>query len=367
MDGKISRRNALKYCAGTLSAVAVASLFDSRCEAKGLAWSSLFARRPYIHTRGVQVLDTDLTLKNWPQMAKDAGLNMIAIGPSGIDAYIKNFLQAEEGQKFLAECKSFGIEVEHETHLASHLLPREYFDKDPTMFRENENGDRVREYNFCISHKDVLDIVAENAVKYAKQLVSTTGRYYFWTDDGIYMCKCKKCRQYSDSDQALIYENHIIRALRKEVNPNAQLAHLAYTQTFNPPTQVKPEPGIFLEFAPIYRLYTEPLSNTKVGQKNQVTHGQVLEALDGNLEVFPRKTAKVLEYWMDVSRFSDWKRPAVQLPWDEKVFLDDVNTYAKRGIRDITCYAAWIDADYVNKFGMPPIDAYGRGLKNYKA
>ena len=57
-----------------------------------------------------------------------------------------------------------------------------------------------------------------------------------------------------------------------------------------------------------------------------ITHGEYIDALEANLKVFPKETAQVLEYWMDVSLFSDWKKPAVQLPWNKNVFLSDINT-----------------------------------------
>ena len=44
-----------------------------------------------------------------------------------------------------------------------------------------------------------------------------------------------------------------------------------------------------------------------------------LHALEANLEVFPKDTAQVLEYWLDVSRFSRWKRPGVKLPWNREI------------------------------------------------
>jgi hypothetical protein len=42
--------------------------------------------------------------------------------------------------------------------------------------------------------------------------------------------------------------------------------------------------------------------------------------------VFPAGTAQVLEYWLDVSRFSQWKRPAVRLPWRRDVLEADLAT-----------------------------------------
>ena len=75
------------------------------------------------------------------------------------------------------------------------------------------------------------------------------------------------------------------------------------------------------------------------------THGEQLDAVDANLEVFGRKGAQVLDRrWLDVSRFSLWRREnVVGLPWNAQVLADDLHTYAVRGIRCITSFAVWID------------------------
>ena len=149
-------------------------------------------------------------------------------------------------------------------------------------------------------------------------------------------------------------ENRVLRALRG-IDARARLAHLAYTNTLRPPKAVKPEPGVFLEYAPIRRRYDLPYDKqTEPGNPN------ALSALDANLEVFPAETAQVLEYWLDVSRFSGWKRPAVKLPWHRDVLETDVATYRARGIRHITSFAVYIDADYRDRYGEPGfVQEYG--------
>ena len=73
----------------------------------------------------------------------------------------------------------------------------------------------------------------------------------------------------------------------------------------------------------------------------------------------------MLEYWLDVSRFSGWKRPAKKLPWNREVFLADLDTYAGRGIRHVTTFACYIDADYLKRHGEPlALNDYGAGLRN---
>jgi hypothetical protein len=116
---------------------------------------------------------------------------------------------------------------------------------------------------------------------------------------------------------------------------------------------------VFLEYAPINRRYHVPYA-----RQTGSLHFDGFDMLDANLQVFRPQTAQVLEYWLDVSRFSDWTRPAVKLPWNTEVFVADLDAYSVRGIRHITTFAAWVDADYLKCFGEPNfIGEYGAGLR----
>ena len=319
---------------------------------------------PFFKTRGVVLVTQDMQTWDWPSKAKQAGIS--TIGTHITPSQVATFFATEAGQSFQQACRESGLEVEHELHAMSDLLPRHLFKKDPNMFRMNKKGERTRDHNFCVHSKAALDIICENAVRYAKILHSTTGRYFYWIDDGQPMCFCPKCRGLSDSDQALLLENRILRELRR-VNPRATLAHLTYLNTMQAPSQVKPEEGIFMEFAPIQRRMDTPLSQCDaIGQKGRL-HGKILDDLDANLEVFGADGAQALEYWLDASLFAGWKRAATKkIPWNNQVFLDDMKTYADRGIQHITTFAAWIDGDYIKRFGPPPLTEYGQGLYNYK-
>jgi hypothetical protein len=125
-----------------------------------------------------------------------------------------------------------------------------------------------------------------------------------------------------------------------------------------PPKKIRPEEGVFLEYAPIFRRYDIPYE-----QQQDPKHKDRLSALDANLEVFPKDTAQVLEYWLDISRVSGWRKLSIKLPWKREVFLADVETYRKRGIRHVTSFAAWVDAEYRDHFNdLKFIDEYGAGL-----
>ncbi|MCL4694864.1 MAG: DUF4838 domain-containing protein, partial [Candidatus Hydrogenedentes bacterium] len=252
---------------------------------------------PQFTTRGAILGVRDMETYDWPALAASAGLTTLAthVTPSEVAA----FMNTETGQQFRENCTKYGIEIEHELHALGDLLPRSLFEKNPEMFRMDDAGNRVREHNLCVHSSQALEVAAENAARYTRLLPSSTGRYFYWIDDAMPMCRCPECRGYSDSDQALILENHLLRAIRS-VDARASLAHLAYVNTLDPPITVRPDPGIFLEFAPIERRYDRPLSaRDTMGAMHDVTHGQLLDALDANLEWFGAESAQILEYWLD--------------------------------------------------------------------
>jgi len=314
---------------------------------------------PFFKTRGVVITPQDLTLGDWLERARHAGLTTIALHP--FPGLVLGFVRTDDGQKFLEKSHRLGLQVEYELHAMRELLPRSLFPKDKSLFRMNEKGERVADANLCVHSPSALDMAAENALKFARQLRPTTGRYFFWGDDGQPWCRCDRCRNLTDSDQALMFENHLMKTLRG-IDSKASLAHLAYANTLSPPSGVKPEPGVFLEYAPIKRRYDIPY-------KQQITPDQPdgLSSLDANLKVFPAETAQVLEYWLDVSRFSGWKRPAVKLPWRRDVVEADLASYGSRGIRHVTSFAVYVDADYKKRYGEPEfIDEYGKALESYR-
>lgn len=302
-------------------------------------------------TRGVVISPDDLTL-DWPERAARAGLTVIALGAA--PSVLIEFIGSEKGKAFLAKCRKLGLDVEYEMHAMFELLPRSLFDESPSLFRMDEDGKRVRDGNLCVHSERALAIVCRNAVRICRALKPTTHRYFLWFDDGEPGCRCPKCREFSDSEQALIVENRMLQAIRK-LDSKASLAHLAYTRTLDAPVKVKPSPGVFLEFAPFTRSYKAPLSGP--------SNSKDLDALNANLKVFGAADAHVLEYWLDVSLFSGWKKPAVRLPFDERILREDVKTYASLGIRSVTTFAVYIDHEYVKMHGEPPVETYGQALR----
>jgi hypothetical protein len=112
----------------------------------------------------------------------------------------------------------------------------------------------------------------------------------------------------------------------------------------------------------IHRRYDLPYE-----KQNGPAGSDALSSLEANLEVFPADTAQVLAYWLDVSRFSGWKRPAVKLPWRRDVVEADLATHGSRGIRHVTSFAVYVDADYLKRYGeLDFIQDYGKALSTFR-
>ena len=310
-------------------------------------------------TRGVIVAAKNLSgAFDWPRLAHEAGLTTIAthVGPADVVPFMESGL----GRRFTDACAEYGIAVEHELHALEHLLPRDLFAKNPELFRMDEKGNRVGDWNCCATNERGLEIIAENAVKVARICRATTGRYYYWLSDAKPICKCPKCRALCGADQAVLIENAIVRALRREIDPDAILSHLAYLETLQTPKSVKPDPALFLEFAPFRRWH----STTR--RDDLAEGGEYLARLDDLLTAFPAETAQVCEYWLDESLFCGWKKPLVHIPWDAERTRRDIAAYVKRGIRHFTTFAVSIDDDYIADFGSDSLGCvkeYGKLLK----
>ncbi len=318
---------------------------------------------PFFTMRGIVL--------GWSEVSNSSVIDYIAIAKkNGINTFsVYNAPRTTVVWKnFANQCALAGIDLEFEEHMMSYLLPRSLFSTHPEYFRMKADGTRTNDANGCPSSEGALAEVYNHALELGVNYASTNHKYYFWMDDGGDICHCEKCKNLNASDQALIFENKALEAL-KTIDPEAKLAHLAYSATLVPPTTVEPAEGIFLEFAPFHRSWDAPLKNTWVKGRTGITHAEYLRQLKANLEIFPTETAQVLEYWMDDSLFSNWNESKlVQVPWKSDVFTSDVETYASYGIRSITCYAAYVGPRYVQKFGYPSfLDEYGQTLLNYRS
>ncbi len=293
--------------------------------------------------------------KKWIDRMADHGIDVLGLHPVGGGESHKHIqrmlglLKADEYRSYLDYAVSRGLKIEYEMHAASFLVPREMYKIHPEYFRMDETGARTPHLNFCFSNPEAMEIALSNAETLAQNLYASEPNYYFWLDDDAKGsgCRCEKCRAYSFSDQQLLFENALVKRLRKR-NPNAAVSHLAYYQAMHPPKEIRPEEGIFLEYAPIERDMKKSLSAQGADRKH----------IDALLNFFGRKNARVLEYWFDNSYFSGWKKPPKPFSADNGLIKEDISFYASLGFDNIASFACFLGADYEALYGNVDISAF---------
>lgn len=310
-------------------------------------------------TRGIIVHPEDLTL-DWLDRMSAANLNALGLHPVGGSESHNSMLHAidwhtlPETRALFAEAARRGISVEYEAHSMGWLLPRHLFSLHPEWFRMNEHDERTPDFNFCVSHSDALDYVSERAALLAQLLPTGSSKYYFWLDDvSGGACHCPECRKLSASDQQLRAVNAMLAGLRR-VDPRAQLCYIAYHETLAVPNCTEPADGVFLEYAPFRRDHHRPLNDPDC-EKNVVETAPLKDLI----AFFGKKNARALDYWMDNSLFSGWKKPPKRFVLDVAVMQRDCEYYAALGIEHVTSFGCYLGPDYQQLHGIPSLEGYG--------
>lgn len=312
--------------------------------------------------RGILVHPEELTLP-WLDRMADSGLNTLGLHPVGGKLAHESLQRAidchtlPESRRLRREAALRGIHVEYEAHVMAWLLPRHLFQRHPDWFRMDEKGERQADFNLCVSNPDALDYVAQRTALLASLLETGSSRYYFWTDDvKNCACHCPACRKLSPSDQQLKVINAMLAGL-KTYDKQAKLCYLAYHDALEVPRIVEPLDGVFLEYAPIQRDFHRPINDPDCPQN--VKEVAPLKEL---IQFFGAKDSRVLEYWMDNSLFSGWKKPPKPFTLDAEVMKRDVDFYRSLGLEDLTSFGCYLGPDYEELYGPVSLAEYGRIL-----
>ena len=309
--------------------------------------------------RGILVHPEDLTL-SWIRRMDQAKLNTLGLHPvGGVKAHESlqraiDMHSLPDMRRMFTEAASRGINVEYEAHAMAWLLPRHLHARHPDWFRMNEKGERAADFNLCASNPDALDYVSERTALLASLLDTGAVKHYFWTDDVTgCSCQCPECRRLSPSDQQMKLVNAMLKGLKKR-DRNAKLCYLAYHDALDVPRKAEPLDGVFLEYAPIRRDHHRPI-NDPASEKNAAEVAPLKELID----FFGAKDARVLDYWMDNSLFSGWKKPPKPFALDAEVMKADIDFYASLGFEEITSFGCYLGPDYDELYGEAQLDQYG--------
>ena len=300
------------------------------------------------------LIHPDELSKAWVDRMVKNRIDVIAFHPPGgakAHEYIKKMLELLEKPEYrelIDYAAESGLKIEYEMHAAGYLLPKELFESHPEYFRMNEKGERTPDMNFCVSNQEALEIVVKNAAALAKKLYRSEPNYYFWLDDGINIhCRCPKCQALNPSDQLLTVVNAMLKEIKKD-RPDAKMAYLAYYDSMMLPEAVHQDEDIFIEYAPMYK-YKKNAEEAAAKEKAM---------LADLLNHFGTKDSKVLEYWIDNSLFSGWRKPPKQMFANGEAAKKDVREYTEIGFEYISVFGCYLGPDYEELYGEPDISAF---------
>ncbi len=279
----------------------------------------------------------------WLAQAQRLGIETLGLHANPFQISVEEFLAfvEQEGGNIL-RLEEAGVRVEYELHAVNYLLPRSLFAQEQTLFRSNEAGERVADYNGCPSSAKALDIVEKNAYALAGRLQQKSHRYHLWTDDdmgGDVRCHCEKCRKMTANEQNLRFYKAILRGLRK-YDKQAELSFLLYGQEgfFEPLPK-----GLFVEFAPFTRRHDIPIEEGE-------TNAGFREIIQGLLSTYGRERVEVLEYFLsyDYAGFC-----ALQTRVQK-----DIEYYRALGVERLSTFIVCPQPEYLQKENFQGIEKY---------
>jgi len=310
---------------------------------------------------GVVVTPEDFIGTDWLERMKRLGFNTLGIHSGGSKAHrILERLGETGTAAFRQPFLDAGIDCEYEIHASAELMLEYRFQKHPEYFAMNEAGERCKGRNWCISNPDVADMITERACKLAKALPSSSHRYYFWgADSSDAHCHCPECRKHVAAELLLRSVNAFSRGIRK-ADPLGQTAYLAYSGTFDIPRGMEPADGVFLEYAPFHRDYATAL-NDAASDKN-VPYCKAFQELMG---LFGAGNTLILEYFLDSSYFSCWRKPAKKPRLYPEILKRDLEFYANSGVAGLTTFAVYMDGEYFRTHGEEDVVTYADLTRQY--
>jgi Domain of unknown function (DUF4838) len=251
------------------------------------------------------------------------------MGRRGINAfeYIRHAqdtrLKIDEVAPLLAER---GIEAEYGGHVLQLLLPRDRFSSHPEYFPCGKDRRRIKSGNLCVSNRAALDLVRARALGYVRDNPEIA-MLHIWGADvrrGAW-CQCTECAALSPQLQYMKVANEIAAALATEGAAAPRIAYLAYHDTLEPDTALRPLDNVWFEWAPRERCYSHAIDDPGCA-----VNPRYLESLRRYIDLFDGRGG-VFEYYADAILFGGmgFATPSI--------IVRDLNAYHRMGLRSISC------------------------------
>jgi hypothetical protein len=249
------------------------------------------------------------------------------MGAFGLNAfsYIRHTVDSRlKIDELLPLYRARGVDSEYGGHVLQLLLPRDRFGANPGYFPADASGARNPRGNLCVSNADALALVRDAAIRYARDNPECALLHVWGADvwEGAW-CRCNGCAALSPQSQYMKVVNAIAEALAGEGAP--PVAYLAYHDTIEPDSALRPLPNVSFEWAPRERCYSHAIDDAacEINPRYWKSLKRYMELFDGRGHVF--------EYYADAILFGGI---AAASP---SIIARDLRAYRALGLGSVSC------------------------------
>ncbi|HUX27536.1 MAG TPA: DUF4838 domain-containing protein, partial [Terracidiphilus sp.] len=229
----------------------------------------------------------------------------------------------------IPELRKRGILIEVGGHGYPNFLPQEkYFAQHPDWFGMR-NGKRTSDPRvvFSTANQDAVRTFVANVENYlhAHPEIDILD---VWPPDGAEWSEAPEDLALgSSSERQMLLLNHLAQALKADF-PRLRLQFIAYESYTVPPTEHKPDPGIFMDFCPIDRSFESPLYASDY-EKNEEYFHDLQGWLDG---VMDPSNVTIYSY---ITKYA-WRSLPILVP---HLIVDEARRFHSMGIGGLATYS----------------------------
>jgi hypothetical protein len=165
------------------------------------------------------------------------------------------------------EAKKLGLIIEvggHGYHnfINASMNGGKLFDERPEWFGKDDTGKRtkVQRRVFCTSNPHAVEFMTGSVIDYLNSHPEIDV-FELWPPDGADWCTCDVCKALGEpQDRQALLVNHIQASVEK-AKPGVRLEIIAYSKALLPPTRVKLDPRILVDYCPINQSFEVPIND----------------------------------------------------------------------------------------------------------
>jgi hypothetical protein len=232
-------------------------------------------------------------------------------------------------EALIPELRKRGILIEVGGHGYPNFLPQEkYFAQHPEWFGMRD-GKRTSDPRmvFSTANPDAVRTFVANLKAYlaAHPEIDILD---VWPPDGVeWSAAPEDLALGSPSERQMLLLNHLARELKPDF-PRLRIQFIAYESYTAPPAQIKPDPGILMDFCPIDRSFESPLYASAYPKNEEYFHH--LQSWIGG--VMDPSNITVYSY---ITKYA-WRSLPMVIP---HLIVDDVRRFQSMGIGGLATYS----------------------------